>query len=148
MRSISVTMAALAGAGLIALSSQGVMAADGPGVKKNEVLICSYQPMTGQVSSYFRMGKGADAWFKHVNETGGVNGRKIKFNMVDDKYEPPRTASIVKRFVELHGGAVDIRSNKSRGTTIVCRIPIDGNLTEGLASFDTDHAIVDERAAE
>lgn len=100
VRSISVTMAALAGAGLIALSSQGVMAADGPGVKKNEVLICSYQPMTGQVSSYFRMGKGADAWFKHVNETGGVNGRKIKFNMVDDKYEPPRTASIVKRFVE------------------------------------------------
>ena len=56
--------------------------------------------------------------------------------------------TIVKRFVELHGGAVDIRSNKSRGTTIVCRIPIDGNLTEGLASFDTDHAIVDERAAE
>lgn len=100
MRSISVTMAALAGAGLIALSSQGVMAADGPGVKKNEVLICSYQPMTGSVSSYFRMGKGADAWFKHVNETGGINGRKINFNMVDDKYEPPRTASIVKRFVE------------------------------------------------
>lgn len=93
-------MAALAGAGLIALSSQGAAAADGPGVTKNEILICSYQPMTGSVSSYFRMGKGADAWFKHVNETGGVNGRKIKFNMVDDKYEPPRTASIVKRFVE------------------------------------------------
>src|SRR3989304_1059123 len=56
--------------------------------------------MTGQVSSYFRMGKGADAWFKHVNDKGGVNGRKINFNMVDDKYEPPRTTGIVKRFVE------------------------------------------------
>lgn len=87
-------------AGLLALSATSVSAQDGPGVTKDEVLICSYQPMTGNVSSYFRMGKGADAWFKHVNETGGINGRKINFNMVDDKYEPPRTTSIVKRFVE------------------------------------------------
>ena len=71
-----------------------------PGISDKEVLICSYQPMTGSTSSYFRMGKGADAWFKHVNDTGGVNGRKINFNMVDDKYEPARTAGIVKRFVE------------------------------------------------
>lgn len=99
MRHISMTTAALA-AGVLTLSAAAASAQDGPGVTKNEVLICSYQPMTGQVSSYFRMGKGADAWFKHVNETGGVNGRKINFNMVDDKYEPPRTTSIVKRFVE------------------------------------------------
>lgn len=72
----------------------------GPGITDKEVLICSYQPMTGTTSSYFRMGKGADAWFKHVNEGGGVNGRKINFNMVDDKYEPARTAGIVKRFAE------------------------------------------------
>lgn len=99
MRRISMTTAALV-AGALTLSAAAASAQDGPGVTKNEVLICSYQPMTGQVSSYFRMGKGADAWFKHVNETGGVNGRKINFNMVDDKYEPPRTTSIVKRFVE------------------------------------------------
>lgn len=84
----------------IVLGAPAVRAQDGPGVSDKEILICSYQPMTGQVSSYFRMGKGADAWFRHVNETGGVNGRKIEFKMVDDKYEPPRTADIVKRFVE------------------------------------------------
>jgi ABC-type branched-subunit amino acid transport system substrate-binding protein len=75
-------------------------AANGPGVSDDEILICSYQPMTGKISSYFRMGKGADAWFKHVNEMGGVHGRKINYKMVDDKYEPARTKSIVKRFVE------------------------------------------------
>jgi ABC-type branched-subunit amino acid transport system substrate-binding protein len=91
---------ALLGAGLLAMSATGASAQDGPGISKNEILICSYQPMTGQVSSYFRMGKGADAWFKHVNETGGINGRKVNFNMVDDKYEPPRTTGIVKRFIE------------------------------------------------
>lgn len=89
----------LAGAALVALAGQA-QAQNGPGITDKEVLICSYQPMTGSTSSYFRMGKGADAWFKHVNDTGGVNGRKINFNMVDDKYEPARTAGIVKRFAE------------------------------------------------
>jgi ABC-type branched-subunit amino acid transport system substrate-binding protein len=86
--------------GVLALAAGAAHAQNHPGVTDKEVLICSYQPMTGSTSSYFRMGKGADAWFKHVNESGGVNGRKINFNMVDDKYEPARTAGIVKRFAE------------------------------------------------
>ncbi len=100
MKRLFVKTASIVGAGLLGLVAQDVSAANGPGVSDNEVLICSYQPMTGKVSSYFRMGKGADAWFKHINENGGINGRKIKFKMVDDKYEPPRTKNIVKRFVE------------------------------------------------
>ena len=90
----------MAAVGVLAFGISQQAAANGPGVSKDEVLICSYQPMTGKVSSYFRMGKGADAWFKHVNDTGGINGRKIKYKMVDDKYEPARTKNIVKRFVE------------------------------------------------
>ena len=91
---------ALAGAAALALSATAGLAANGPGVSDDEVLICSYQPMTGKISSYFRMGKGADAWFKHVNDNGGVHGRTINYKMVDDKYEPARTKNIVKRFVE------------------------------------------------
>jgi len=83
-----------------ALGPGGALAQNGPGISDKEILLCSYQPMTGSTSSYFRMGKGADAWFKHVNETGGINGRMVNFNMVDDKYEPARTAGIVKRFAE------------------------------------------------
>ena len=75
-------------------------AGNGPGISDDSILICSYQPMTGKVSSYFRMGKGADAWFKHINENGGINGRMVEYKMVDDKYEPARTKNIVKRFVE------------------------------------------------
>lgn len=91
--------AALTGGALIALSPLAAHA-EGPGISDDEILICSYQPMTGKVSSYFRMGKGADAWFKHVNDTGGIHGRKVVYKMVDDKYEPARTKTIVKRFVE------------------------------------------------
>ena len=86
--------------GLVGLASASAFAQNGPGITDKEILICSYQPMTGNTSSYFRMGKGADAWFKHVNESGGIHGRKINFNMVDDKYEPARTTTIVQRFVE------------------------------------------------
>jgi len=88
------------GCACIASMSSPAVAQNGPGISDKEVLICSYQPMTGSTSSYFRMGKGADAWFKHVNDTGGINGRMINYNMVDDKYEPARTAGIVKRFAE------------------------------------------------
>ena len=91
---------ALVSASIFALGSVDASAANGPGISDKKILICSYQPMTGKISSYFRMGKGADAWFKHVNDTGGINGRMVDFKMLDDKYEPARTKSIVKRFIE------------------------------------------------
>lgn len=56
--------------------------------------------------------------------------------------------TIVKRFVELHGGTIEIRSNKSRGATVVCRIPAGDGETEGVAPSEADRAIVDEHAAE
>jgi len=75
-------------------------AAQAPGVTEKEILLCSYQPMTGNESTYFRMGKGADVWYRNVNEKGGVNGRKINFKMVDDQYNPSRTTVVVKEFIE------------------------------------------------
>jgi branched-chain amino acid transport system substrate-binding protein len=74
--------------------------AQAPGVTDKEILLCSYQPMTGNESTYFRMGKGADLWYRQVNEQGGINGRKINFKMVDDQYNPSRTTVIVKEFIE------------------------------------------------
>lgn len=56
--------------------------------------------------------------------------------------------TIVKRFIDLHSGTVEIRSNKSRGTSVICRIPIEDGDREGVAPEDTDHAIVSGRAAE
>jgi len=91
MRRSFKSFVAVAGLGMLSMAATETQAANGPGVSDKEILICSYQPMTGKVSSYFRMGKGADAWFKHVNANGGVNGRMIKYKMVDDKYEPART---------------------------------------------------------
>lgn len=90
----------LVSSSVLSLLSIPASAANDPGVSAKEILVCAYQPMTGKESTYFRMGKGADAWFKYVNSQGGINGRKIDYKMVDDKYEPARTMTTVKRFIE------------------------------------------------
>lgn len=100
MKHLMKLMLTLASGGMLALLSVPASAANDPGISDKEILICSYQPMTGKISSYFRMGKGADAWFKYVNDNGGINGRKVDYKMVDDKYEPARTMTVVKRFIE------------------------------------------------
>lgn len=100
MKQIIKSMAYGTAVAALAAMTTSAVAENGPGISDDNVLICSYQPMTGKVSSYFRMGKGADAWFKHVNDNGGINGRKIEYRMIDDKYEPARTKTAVKRFVE------------------------------------------------
>src|SRR6516164_9029321 len=74
--------------------------AQSPGVTDSSLLLCAYQPMTGAESTYFRMGKGADTWYRHINDQGGINGRKITFKMVDDQYNPSRTTVVVKEFIE------------------------------------------------
>lgn len=100
MKRIVKLMGAVLGACMLGAGLNVAWAENAPGITDDEILICSYQPMTGKISSYFRMGKGADAWFKHVNDNGGINGRMVNYKMVDDKYEPARTKSVVKRFVE------------------------------------------------
>ena len=81
-------------------SSDSTPVSNTPGVTATSILLGSYQPMTGSESTYYRMGKGADAWYKYINDQGGINGRKINFKMVDDGYQPARTQAIVKQFIE------------------------------------------------
>lgn len=39
------------------------------------------------------------AWFKHVNESGGVNGRQIKVDNRDDGYDASRAVTNTKAFI-------------------------------------------------
>lgn len=98
--SVVTQLALAAGGALFAISARPALAANDSGISDKEILVCAYQPETGNESSYFRMGKGADAWFKHVNDTGGIGGRKINFEMVDDGYQPARTRVIAEQFIK------------------------------------------------
>jgi branched-chain amino acid transport system substrate-binding protein len=60
-------------------------------------------PYSGPLSSYSTIGKLQDAYFKMLNDKGGIQGRKIDFISVDDGYSPPKTVEQIRRLVESDG---------------------------------------------
>jgi hypothetical protein len=57
-------------------------------------------PYSGPVSAFGALGKGEVAYFKMLNEPGGINGRKINLISLDDGYAPPKTVEQIRRLVE------------------------------------------------
>jgi ABC-type branched-subunit amino acid transport system substrate-binding protein len=89
----------LAAASLLALAGTG-FAADAPGVTATEIKIGNTMPYSGPASAYGVIGKGETAFFKMVNEKGGVAGHKIDFLTMDDGYNPAKTVEQVRKLVE------------------------------------------------
>ena len=71
-----------------------------PGASDSEIKIGQTMPYSGPASAYGTIGKVQAAYFKQLNEQGGVNGRKINFISLDDGYSPPKTVEMVRRLVE------------------------------------------------
>jgi branched-chain amino acid transport system substrate-binding protein len=71
-----------------------------PGVTKTEIKIGNTNPYSGPASAYGTIGKAIGAYFKKVNDEGGINGRKITYITYDDSYSPPKTVEMVRRLVE------------------------------------------------
>jgi ABC-type branched-subunit amino acid transport system substrate-binding protein len=72
----------------------------GPGVTDTEILLGQSMPYSGPASAYGTYGKAQAAFFRMLNEHGGVNGRKIKLLSLDDGYSPPRTVEQIRKLVE------------------------------------------------
>jgi branched-chain amino acid transport system substrate-binding protein len=70
------------------------------GATDTEIKIGNTNPYSGPASSYAAIAKTIDAYFKAINEAGGINGRKIKFISLDDGYSPPKTVEVVRQLVE------------------------------------------------
>jgi branched-chain amino acid transport system substrate-binding protein len=70
------------------------------GATDTEIKIGNTNPYSGNLSAYSTIAKSIDAYFKMVNEQGGINGRKINFISYDDGYAPPKTVEMVRKLVE------------------------------------------------
>jgi branched-chain amino acid transport system substrate-binding protein len=70
------------------------------GATDTEIRIGHIVPYSGPASAYGVIGKTEEAYFKMVNENGGINGRKIKFVSYDDAYSPPKAVEQVRKLVE------------------------------------------------
>ncbi|UPJ50701.1 ABC transporter substrate-binding protein [Bradyrhizobium sp. 200] len=70
------------------------------GATDTEIRIGHIVPYSGPASAYGVIGRTEEAYFKMVNENGGINGRKIKFVSYDDAYSPPKAVEQVRKLVE------------------------------------------------
>ena len=80
-------------------------AANAPGITDTEIKIGQTMPYSGPASAYAVVGRVEAAYFKMINEAGGVNGRKIKLISVDDGFSPPKAIEQIRRLVEQEGVA-------------------------------------------
>jgi ABC-type branched-subunit amino acid transport system substrate-binding protein len=81
-------------------SSSSSSSSSTPGVTATSITIGSHQPLTGVAApGYSEIAPAANAYFKYVNNRGGVFGRKINFIYKDDGYNPTNTVTVVRQLV-------------------------------------------------
>ena len=98
---MSVRGITLAAAALTLLASPALAQKQyGPGVSDTEIKVGQTIAYSGPASAYGILGKVEDAYFKSLNDKGGINGRKIVFISKDDGYSPPKAVENVRSLVE------------------------------------------------
>ena len=94
-------LAFLVALALVSLAAPGgAVAQTVVGVTDTEIKIGNTNPYSGPASAYGTIGKAIGAYFKKVNDEGGINGRKITYITYDDQYSPPKTVEMVRKLVE------------------------------------------------
>jgi branched-chain amino acid transport system substrate-binding protein len=96
--------ALLAGSGLVAATAfSGIRpsrAEEPPGVTATEIRIGSTTSLSGPVSALGVQARCQEAYFKMLNEQGGIGGRQIKYIYYDDAFNPAKTVEQVRRLIE------------------------------------------------
>lgn len=98
MRSSSTLVGVVFAAVMLAVTP--LLAQTSPGITDTEIRIGQTMPYSGPVSAFGILGKSEVAYFKMVNERGGINGRKVNLISLDDGYIPPKTVEQTRRLVE------------------------------------------------
>jgi ABC-type branched-subunit amino acid transport system substrate-binding protein len=88
--------------GLLAATTSGALAQKkyDTGATDTEIKIGNIMPYSGPASAYGVIGKTEAAYFKKINDAGGINGRKINFVSYDDAYSPPKAVEQARKLVE------------------------------------------------
>jgi branched-chain amino acid transport system substrate-binding protein len=96
---VQTTRRALLG-GATALTVLPARAENTPGITGSEILFGQTMPYSGPASSYGTIGKASDAYFRMINDQGGINGRMLRMLSLDDGYQPPKTVELTRRMIE------------------------------------------------
>jgi branched-chain amino acid transport system substrate-binding protein len=80
-------------------SSSGAVATD-VGITSDSILLGNTIAQSGPAAAYGTIANAEQAYFTYINNQGGVNGRKIKFTVLDDAYNPAQAVPLTKQLVE------------------------------------------------
>ena len=89
-----------AAAATLATGAWPARADNAPGITDTEIKIGQTIAYSGPASAYGVIGRTEAAYFKMINDGGGINGRKINFISLDDAYSPPKAVEQIRRLVE------------------------------------------------
>ncbi len=95
------SMLVVAAAGAIALAGPALAQKKyDSGASDTEIKIGNFVPYSGPASAYGIVGQIEAAYVKMLNDTGGINGRKINWISYDDAYSPPKAVEQTRKLVE------------------------------------------------
>ena len=99
---LKVNVAAVSAIAVLVMTSGNALAQKkyDTGASDTEIKIGNIMPYSGPASAYGVIGKMEEAYFKMINEQGGINGRKITFITYDDGYSPPKAVEQARKLVE------------------------------------------------
>ncbi len=83
----------------LALVRAGAQAAD-PGVTDTESLIGNWGPPSGPAAAWGSVTTAVDAYFRYINDQGGIHGRKLVLDSRDDGYDPARSVAAVRELID------------------------------------------------
>ena len=88
----------------VSIALTGLCAADDKkydaGASDTTIKVGNIMPYSGPASAYGAVGRAMTAYFKMINDRGGINGRKVDFISYDDAYSPPKTVEQARKLVE------------------------------------------------
>ncbi len=91
----------LAVSALLAAAPASAEKAYGPGVSDTEIKLGQSTPLSGPASAFGAgAGRAVVGYFEMLNETGGINGRKISFTQLDNAYSAPKAIEQSRKLVE------------------------------------------------
>lgn len=86
---------------MLAAAAMALSARADAGVSDREIVVGQFAAFSGPAAQLGqRLNVGIQAYFKAVNEQGGVNGRTLRLVTRDDGYEPDRAVAAVKALIE------------------------------------------------
>jgi len=76
------------------------------GVTSDEIHLGTFAPLTGEFQALSNVAKAMDAYFRWVNDQGGINGRNVRLSIRDDQGNPEMTPAAVEDLLSVRGDPV------------------------------------------